>query len=184
MLLESAGLVVETEAPGVNEREIEAREQDEGLDPTGIARRLAEEKALAVSRSHPERLVLGADQVLEFERRILHKPADRAAARHHLQALAGRTHALRSAGALAQNGRVVEAFVETAILTVRPLDPMAIDRYLDVAGPAVLESVGAYQVEGLGIHLFEAIEGDHSTILGLPLRPLLAALRRLGRLAF
>jgi septum formation protein len=181
-LLESAGLSVDTDAPGVNERAIEAEARRENLDPMGLAQRLAAEKALAVSCRHPERLVLGG--VLACGPEIFHKPEDRPAARAQLERLAGRRHALHSAGALAQGGRVVGEFKDAAHLTMRPLTPENIDLYLALAGPQVLHSVGVYQLEGIGIHLFEEVEGDHSTILGLPLRPLLSTLRRLGLLAF
>jgi septum formation protein len=180
-LLDGAGLAVEAEAPGFDERSAEEAAAHEALDPLGLALWLAEEKALTVSRRRPGRLVLGADQVLDCEGTIFHKPADRASAQDHLSRLAGRAHALHSAVALAQDGRIVDAFVESARLAMRPLSPDAIGRYLDLAGPDVRHSVGAYQLEGLGIHLFETIEGDHTTILGLPL---LARLRRLGYLAF
>ncbi len=182
-LLVSAGLSVETQDSGIDERAVEEAASHEGLDPLSLAARLAAEKALAVSRRHPERVVLGADQVLECEGEVFHKPADREAARRQLRQLAGRRHVLHSAGALAIGGEVVEHFSESAHLTLRPLTDEAIDLYLDLAGPDVLKSVGVYQLEGFGIHLFETVEGDHSTILGLPLLPLLAALRRLGCLA-
>jgi septum formation protein len=182
-LLESAGLPDETEAPGVDERAIEAESREEGLDPAALAQRLAVEKALAVSRRHPERIVLGGDQVLALDGETFHKPEDRNAARIQILRLAGRTHHLRSAGAVARGGRVVDVFADSASLTMRALAPDAVDLYLDLAGPAALSSVGCYQVEGLGIHLFDSVMGDHATILGLPLRPLLAILRRLGCLA-
>jgi septum formation protein len=181
-LLESAGLPVETEAPGVDERGVE--DEAAGLDPPALAARLAEAKALAVSRRRPGRLVLGADQVLDAEGRVLHKAPDRSAAREKLLHLSGRTHALHSAVALARDGALVAAFVDSARLTMRALSPDAIERYLDAVGEAVFRSVGAYEIEGLGVHLFERVEGDHSTILGLPLRPLLERLRALGCLAF
>ena len=182
-LLVSAGLPVETQNSGIDERAVEDAAAHEGLDPVSLAGRLAAEKALAVSRRHPERVVLGADQVLACDSEVFHKPADRDAARLQLKRLAGRQHSLHSAGALAIGGQVVEPFSESARLTLRPLTDEAIDLYLDLAGPDVLKSVGVYQLEGFGIHLFETVEGDHSTILGLPLLPLLAALRRLGCLA-
>lgn len=178
-LLASAGLTVETESPGVDERAVEA--DCAGLAPEALARRLAEAKAAAVAARRPERVVVGADQVLECDGTLFHKPADPAAARAQIAALAGRTHALRSAVALAVDGAVVESFVETAHLTMRPLDAAAIAAYVDLAGPdRVCASVGGYQLEGLGIHLFAVIAGDHSTILGLPLLPLLARLRSRG----
>jgi len=182
-LLVSAGLSVETQGSGVDEREVEKTAESEGLDPPALASRLAAEKALAVSRRHPERIVLGADQVLACGPAVFHKVADRQAARRQLQALSGKSHALHSACALAIGGAVVEEFVATATLAMRPLTDEAIDLYLDLAGPDVLHSVGVYHYEGLGVHLFDKVEGDHSTILGLPLLPLLSALRRLGCLA-
>jgi septum formation protein len=184
MLLESAGLPVETEAPGVDERAVEAAAREDALDPSALASRLAAEKALAVSRRRPGRVVVGADQVLDLDGKVLHKPADRSEARDHLLGLSGRTHMLRSAGALALDGEILEHFLDSAALTVRHLGPDGIERYLDFAGPDALSSVGCYQVEGRGIHLFDRIAGEHSTILGLPLRPLLAALRRRQWLAF
>jgi septum formation protein len=182
-LLVSAGLPVETQNSDIDERAVEEAAVQDKLDPPALAGRLAAEKALAVSRRHPERVVLGADQVLECEGEVFHKPADRAAARAQLMTLSGRHHALHSAGAIAIGGQVVEGFLDSATLTMRPLTEEAVDLYLDLAGPDVLKSVGVYQLEGFGVHLFEAVEGDHSTILGLPLLPLLASLRRLGCLA-
>jgi septum formation protein len=179
-LLEAARLPVEAEAPGVDERAIEAGTSE---DPRELARRLAAEKALAVSRRRPGRVVVGADQVLELDGEVLHKPADRATAGRQIAQLAGRAHNLHSAFAVAIDGEVRREGLDSARLTMRPLDGHAIDRYLDLAGAAVTQSVGAYQLEGVGIHLFEQVEGNHSTILGLPLIPLLAALRSLGLLA-
>ncbi|MCJ2006486.1 Maf family protein [Methylobacterium sp. J-092] len=191
MLLESAGLAVETTAPGVDERAVEAAcaGPDPGtssgtLSPEALALRLAEAKAVAVAGRHPGRVVVGADQVLACDGAVFHKPAGLDAARAQLARLAGRTHLLHAAVALAQDG-AVESFVETVRLTLRPLDPQAIATYVALAGAErVRASVGGYQLEGLGIHLFERVEGDHSTILGLPLLPLLARLRAKGLLAF
>jgi septum formation protein len=176
MLLESASLPVETEAPGIDERAMAA-------PPRELARRLAAEKALAVSRRRAARVVVGADQVLELDGTAMHKPVDRAAAQRQIARLAGRTHALHSAFAVARDGEVVGEGLGTAHLTMRALDQEAIGRYLDAAGEAVTQSVGGYRLEGVGVHLFERVEGDHATILGLPLLALLAALRRLGLLA-
>ncbi|MCF4124019.1 Maf family protein [Methylobacterium sp. SyP6R] len=181
-LLASAGLDPETRSPGVDERAVEA--EAAGLSPARLAERLAAAKAAAVGACAPDRVVIGADQVLDLDGTVFHKPSDRAGAAAHLARLQGRTHALHSAVALAVDGAVAEVFVVTARLTMRPLDQTGIAAYLDGAGPAVTGSVGAYQLEGVGIHLFDRIEGDHSTILGLPLLPLLARLRARGLLAF
>ncbi|KQP83123.1 Maf family protein [Methylobacterium sp. Leaf117] len=182
-LLDGAGLAVETESPGVDERAVEA--EAAGLAPDDLARRLAEAKAGAVAARRPSRVVVGADQVLACDGTLFHKPADPAAAREQIGRLAGRTHALHSAVALAIDGGVVETFVETARLTMRPLTAAQIATYVDGAGPdTIRSSVGGYQLEGLGIHLFSAIAGDHSTILGLPLLPLLTRLRARGLLGF
>jgi septum formation protein len=182
-LLQQAGIPADTEASGVDERAIEAAAEENRLDPSELALRLAAEKALAVSRRHPDRLVLGADQVLEHAGRPLHKPLHRARAKAQLQLLAGRTHHLRSAVALAQAGNVIDSFLDSAELSMRSLTDAAIETYLDAVPSEVLRNAGVYQVESLGIHLFERIEGEYSTILGLPLLPTIAALRRLGCLA-
>ncbi|MGC5777761.1 Maf family protein [Methylobacterium sp. NFXW15] len=182
LLLESAALPVETESPGVDERAIEASAG--ALSPEELAGALARAKAEAVAARHPGRVVVGADQVLALDGTIFHKPTNLGAARDHLARLAGRTHALHSAVALVRNGST-ELFVETARLTMRPLAEEGIATYLACAGEArVCACVGGYQLEGPGIHLFETVEGDHSTVLGLPLLPLLARLRAAGLLRF
>ena len=181
LLLEGAALPVETAAPDVDERALEA--QSAGLPPPDLALHLARAKAESVVARFPGRLVVGADQVLACDGTVFHKPADAAAARAQLARLSGRTHALHSAVALA--GAVEDAFVETARLTLRALDDRGIAAYVDCAGEdRVRASVGGYQLEGPGIHLFESVAGDHSTVLGLPLLPLLARLRAVGYLAF
>ena len=126
--------------------------------------------------------MVGADQTLALGERLFSKPAGRAQAALQLQALAGRTHELHSAVAVARDGETLLADAAVAQMTMRPLDDAAISAYLDAAGEAVTGSVGAYQLEGLGVHLFERIEGDHFTILGLPLLPLLKFLRSQGLL--
>ena len=180
-LLERAGLPVETEKPPVDERQVE--EASRIVAPERLAARLAAEKALAVSRVRPGRLVLGADQVLACDGRIFHRPRDRHDALAQLRELSGRTHHLHSAGCLARDGEPVTWFHDAAHLSMRPLDDRALNLYLDAVGEQALLGVGCYQVERLGLHLFDRIEGDHTTILGLPLIPLLAALRRLGCVA-
>ncbi|MFT0859996.1 Maf family protein [Ancylobacter sp. G4_0304] len=179
-LLASAGIPLEIVDAPVDERQLEADAVAQGVSPAGVASQLAAAKALAGSAARPGRLVLGADQTLALGTEAFHKPADRAAAAAQIARLAGKTHELHAAVALARDGEVLFEMVDTARLAMRPLDAEAIAAYLNAAGDTVLSSVGAYQLEGLGIHLFERVEGAHSTILGLPLLPLLAFLRRHG----
>jgi septum formation protein len=179
-LLENAGLAFEARSPGVDERALEAPLLAAGATPSEIALALARAKALALAA--PGQLVLGADQVLDLDGERFVKPADRAAAAAQIAALAGQTHHLRTAIVLASEGTVVFEHVSTASLTMRSLSAEAIDDYLDAAGESALWSVGAYLLEGVGIQLFSAIEGDYFSILGLPLLPLLAELRRRGHL--
>jgi septum formation protein len=153
-------------------------QQTSGLSAPGeIAGLLAREKALSVSMRQPGKFVIGADQTLALETRQFSKPAGRAQAAEQLRALAGRSHELHSAVAVARDGKILFETVTVARMTMRQLNAAEIDAYLDQAGEAVTSSVGAYQLEGPGVHLFERIEGDHFTILGLPLLPLLAFLR-------
>ena len=176
MLLANAGIAFEAIPADIDERAVQ---ETSGLStPSEIAALLAREKALAVSRARPGSIVIGADQTLALEKRLFTKPADRAQALVQLGALAGRSHELHSAVAVARDGKIVFETVAVARLTMRRLSEAAIAAYLDEAGEAVVtSSVGAYQLEGLGVHLFERIEGDHFTILGLPLLPLLDYLR-------
>ncbi len=182
-LLEAACLPFEAVGVDVDERALESDAAGRGLGPARVAGVLARAKALAGSAGHPGRLVVGADQTLALGDEAFHKPADMAAARMQIARLAGRTHALHSAIAVARDGAVLFETVESAHLAMRPLDEASLDAYLAAAGPAVLSSVGGYQLEGLGIHLFERVDGDHSVILGMPLLPLLAFLRRQGVLS-
>jgi septum formation protein len=176
MLLANAGIAFEAIPADIDERAVQ---ETSGLStPSEIAALLAREKALAVSRARPGSIVIGADQTLALEKRLFTKPTDRAQALAQLGALAGRSHELHSAVAVARDGKIVFETVAVARLTMRRLSEAAIAAYLDEAGEAVVtSSVGAYQLEGLGVHLFERIEGDHFTILGLPLLPLLDYLR-------
>jgi septum formation protein len=175
MLLAGAGLTFETVPAEIDERAIQ---QASGLSaPADIAALLAREKSLFVSRRRSGRYVIGADQTLALRTRLLSKPAGRAQAAEQLHALAGKSHELYSAVAVARDGKILFEKVAIARMTMRPLIETEIDAYLDAAGAAVTSSVGAYQLEGLGVHLFDRIEGDHFTILGLPLLPLLAFLR-------
>jgi septum formation protein len=177
-LLEAAGLPFEVVTPDVDERALEAGMP--GAAPDELALALARAKAL--SPKAPGALVIGADQVLSLDGRLFHKSATREQALDTLGRLSGRTHRLISAFALVRDGEVLACEAESADMTMRPLDARALALYLDAAGPGVLGSVGVYQWEGMGAHLFERVEGDHSTILGLPMLKLLAALRRAGAL--
>jgi nucleoside triphosphate pyrophosphatase len=180
MLLGNAGLAFETVPADVDERAIQEKS---GLSMPGkIAALLAQQKALSVSAKMPERYVIGADQTLALGQRLFSKPAGRAQAADQLRALAGNTHELHSAVAVARGGKILFSDVAIARMTMRQLSGEEIRTYLDTAGEAVITSVGAYQLEGLGVHLFARIEGDHFTILGLPLLPLLAFLRGQGLL--
>lgn len=179
-MLANAGVSVELRAHGVDERELEAPLRARAATPAEIARVLAEAKALAISRREPETVVIGADQTLGLGGVVFAKPSDRAAARRQLEELSGREHRLHSAAALARNGRILATHLRSPRLLMRQLSPAELDWYLDTAGDAVLSSVGGYQVEGLGIRLFQRIQGDYFAVLGLPLLPLLGSLRRLG----
>ena len=174
-LLANAGIDFEAVPADIDERAIQ---QASGLSaPADIAALLAREKSLFVSARRPGRYVVGADQTLALGMQLFSKPAGRAQAAEQLHALAGRHHELYSAVAVARDGKILFEEVAIARMTMRRLGEAEIDAYLDEAGAAVTSSVGAYQLEGLGVHLFERIEGDHFTILGLPLLPLLAFLR-------
>ncbi|MCB4767340.1 Maf family protein [Ancylobacter sp. Lp-2] len=181
-LLAAAGLPVETVSIEVDERGIEDRLLREGASPAKIAVELSIAKALAGSALRPGRLVIGADQTLALGDERFHKPVDLVAAAEQLRRLAGHTHALHSGIAVALNGEVVFRTVESALLSMRELSEAALAAYLAEAGPSVSSSVGGYQLEGLGIHLFEKVTGNHMVILGLPLIPLLAFLRARGDL--
>jgi septum formation protein len=181
ILLANAGIPFDAVPARIDERAVQ---EDSGLSaPSEVAGLLAREKALFVSSRSPTRHVVGADQTLAFGNRLFSKPGGRAQAAEQLRLLAGNTHELHSAVAVAHDGKIVFAHVSIARMTMRRLGEGEIEAYLDQAGEAVTTSVGAYQLEGLGVHLFERIEGDHFTILGLPLLPLLAFLRGEGLLS-
>ena len=151
-----------------------------GVDPVELAVELARAKALAVSRHDAEAWVLGADQTLDFDGGLISKAPTLAAARERLTAMRGRTHQLHSGAALARNGQVVWSGVDTVEMRMRDFSDAFLDAYLAAEGEALLTCVGSYRLEGLGSQLFEAIEGDYFTVLGLPLWPVLAELRRAG----
>jgi septum formation protein len=180
-LLANAGVDFEAVPAEIDERAVQ---QTAGLSAPGeIAALLAREKALSVSSRQPGKFVIGADQTLALGMRLFSKPAGRAQAAEQLHALAGRRHQLHSAVAVSRDSKILFETVTIARMTMRQLGEAEIDTYLDEAGEAVTSSVGAYQLEGLGVHLFERIEGDHFTILGLPLLQLLAFLRTARLLA-
>lgn len=182
-MLANAGVPVEVIRPDVDERAVEEGLSAARRDGVRVASALAEAKALDVSRKHPTRLVLGADQTLDCEGRDFHKPADRQEAAAQLAALSGREHVLTSAYCLARGDAIVAGGHSTARLRMRILSSGFVETYLAAAGPDALSSVGGYQLEALGAQLFDTIEGDHFTILGLPLMPVLESLRDLGCLA-
>ena len=179
-LLKNAGVDVTVDPSSLDERALEAPLTGSGLAPEEIAAVLAEAKAADVSKRHRGALVIGADQTLSLGDTMFHKPADMEGARRTLLALAGRTHQLTSAVVIVEDGTVTWRHVGIARITLRPLIPAEIGRYLARAGDGVLTSVGAYQIEKQGIQLMERIEGDFFTIIGLPILPLVAELRARG----
>ena len=174
-LLASAGIAFEAVPANIDERALERRAAPAA--PAEIAFLLAREKALSVSRLKTGRYVVGADQTLAVGDALFAKPSDRTEAGRQLDTLAGRVHELHSAVAVAYDGEILFEEVSAARMTMRPLSGTEIAVYLEEAGERAVDSVGAYQLEGLGVHLFERVEGDHFTILGLPLIPLLKFLR-------
>lgn len=179
-MLTQAGLIFERRSPDVDERAVESSLAETGVGPDDVALILAEVKATEVSLREPGALVIGADQTLSLGDERFHKPSDVEAARRQLLRLSGRTHHLHSAVVVAQDGEVMFRHVQSASLTMRAFTAAFVGHYLAIVGDRALGSVGAYQVEGYGIQLFEEIEGDHFTILGLPLLALLGFLRDRG----
>ncbi len=180
-ILAAAGLRFEIRPAQIDERGLEA--QSAISNAVDVAQLLARAKADEVAATVPGHLVLGADQTLAHGNIRFSKPADRAGAAAQLRALRGSTHELHSALALVRDGELLFAHVDTARLTMRDFSDDFLDRYLDMVGEAALASVGGYQLESIGIHLFERVEGDYFTILGLPLLPLLDFLRQAGFVA-
>jgi len=182
-ILQSAGIPLQIIHPHVDEAAIAATLLSTGVEPREIAIALAHAKAEAVSRLvAADRLVLTADQTLEWNGRLMMKPKNRAEAALHLSHLRGKTHQLHSAAVLRKGDAVLWAGVQSASLHMRAFSEAFLIRYLDAIGSAATQSVGSYQIEALGAQLFDAIEGEHTTILGLPLFPVLHALRDCGAL--
>ena len=181
-LLKNAGVDFTVEPSTLDERAMEAPLTGSGVGPDDVAQILAEAKAINVSERHPGEIVIGADQTLSLGDEIFHKPENMEAARRTLLKLSGRTHNLNSAVVLVEDGAVTWRHVSTARITLRPLDPGFIGRYLAHVGQKVLTSVGAYQIEKEGIQLMESIDGDFFSIIGLPILPLMKELRSRGEI--
>ena len=179
-LMTGAGLSYEAIGAEIDERATEASLAARYAKPPEIAVELAREKARWVSERHPDAYVIGSDQVLSLGTRLFHKPLTMGEAADHIRAMSGQTHHLNCGVAIAFRGELLWSDVSIAAMTMRTISPSFLQAYLDMAGEGILQSVGAYQFEGPGIQLFEAIEGDFFTILGLPMLKLLAGLRSLG----
>jgi septum formation protein len=175
-----AGLRYEAISADIDERAVEEPLLARGAHPDEVARGLSEAKALHVSLSHPEAYVIGSDQTLSLGDRIFHKPRDMAEAAEHIRAFAGTTHHLNCGVAVARGGEIVWSDVSIARMSMRPISENFLTRYLEMSGEGILQSVGAYQFEGPGVQLFDRIDGDYFTILGLPMLTLLAGLRSVG----
>lgn len=182
MLMRNAGLEFEAIPAEIDEREIEREIGSRYIAPAELAAELARRKALDVSRRLSSAMIIGCDQTMSLGDRVFHKPVDIAEARTNLMILRGKTHCLNSAVVLARGGAILWSHIGVAELRMREFSDDFLDLYLARMAETVLRSVGAYQLEGEGIQLFEGIEGDYFTILGLPLLPLLAKLRELGEI--
>jgi septum formation protein len=185
ILLTAAGVPIDAHPADIDERGLERGLESAAIAPSAgaVAALLAREKAIAVESRYRGRLTLGADQTLTLDAKRFAKPADRKAARAQLCELRGRTHELHSAVAFVQHGAVLFEYVATARLTMRNFSDDFLELYLDAVGDAAMASVGAYQIEGLGVQFFERVDGDYFTVLGLPLMEVLEFLRRIGCLA-
>lgn len=179
-MLEGAGVAFTVQVADVDEDALKARHDP--ADAAGLAIELARAKALAVSRRDGDAWVLGADQTLAFDGGLVSKARSLGEARARLAAMRGRAHQLHSGAALAHNGQIVWSGVDTAEMRVRDFSDAFLDAYLAAEGDELLHCVGSYRLEGMGAQLFEAVEGDYFTVLGLPLWPVLAELRRAGAL--
>ncbi|HJZ31334.1 MAG TPA: Maf family protein [Hyphomicrobiaceae bacterium] len=182
-LLQAAGLCFEVCPAEVDEAAIKGRLRRTGTDAGAVAAVLARTKAEAVSVGRADAIIIGADQVLSCDGELFDKPGDLAGARRQLERLRGRRHQLHSAVALAANSQLLWQHTAVASLLMRPFSDAFLDHYLTAVGPAITTSVGGYQIEGLGIQLFDEVDGDGATIIGLPLLPLLRELRLRGLIA-
>jgi len=180
MLLEAAGIPLKIDPADIDERAAEAAAPDEASKPDGAALLLARAKAFETAKRNPGGLVLGADQTLALGKKRFSKPKSRDAARVQLAELSGQTHSLHSGIAVVRDRAVLFEAVSSAHLTMHKLSDAFLNAYLDAAGDRVMQSVGGYQLESVGVNLFEKIDGDHFTILGMPLMPLLAYFRKSG----
>jgi septum formation protein len=179
-ILADAGIAHNAEAARIDEREVEAPLLDAGCHPARIARELAIAKARDVSARHPGAAVIGADQTLEFQKKLLHKPTGMAEARERLASFRAATHTLNSAVAIVRDGEIRWSHVERCDVRFRDFSDSFLDNHVRLAGDGILGSVGAYQIEGLGAQLVDTVDGDLFSVIGLPLFPLLEAMRRLG----
>lgn len=179
MLLENAGIAFQAKAADIDERAIEGDVERQGSSPEEVALILAEAKARNVGEAFPDDIIIGSDQTMSLGARVYHKPRDMNEARDHLLSLSGRVHQLNSGIVLTRGNDILWKHVSSARMSVRALRPEFIDAHLARVGKKALSSVGAYQLEGEGIQLFDKIDGDYFTILGLPMLPLLAKLRDL-----
>ena len=182
-ILKNAGLDFDIKRPDLDENIIKKQCLSDGIPIPDIAMALAEAKTMEVAKS-TDKIVIGSDQILEFEGQLFDKPANMAEAKTRLNDLQGKTHSLINATCAARNGRIIWRNTERPYLTMFPLTPAQLDIYFSNADPSILKSVGAYQIEGLGARLFERIEGDYFAVLGLSLAPLLSFLRQEGAVAF
>jgi len=180
-MLTDAGVSFAVEDAGVDEDAIKLALSDAA--PTDLAVELAAAKALAISRGEPDAWVLGADQTLSFDGGLISKARSLDEARERLGQMRGRIHHLHSGAALARDGSVVWSGADTVTMRMRNFSDAFLDAYLAAEGEALLSCVGAYRLEGMGSQLFEAVQGDYFTVLGLPLWPVLAELRRAGVIA-
>lgn len=179
-LLAAAGLHVTVRPAAIDEAAVKRKARSEGLDATAAALRLADAKAAEVARQEPQALVIGGDQILACDGTWYDKPEDLAAARRQLLALRGRTHELATGVVCRAGNRLLWQHAALPRLTMRAFSEPFLDAYLAAEGELVLGSVGAYRLEGPGVQLFARVEGDHASILGLPLLPLLEFLRNAG----